>query len=453
MEDVIELKNIPITSIEEGDRARKEYGDLTQLIDSIKREGLIHPIAVLSIGESQYKLLAGGRRYRACLLGGVFEIPVRVYKNINPDIEKSIELYENLCRKQLDYVEELNLKKQIHELHVKMHGAAKAGPGVKGWTQQDTAKLLGEKQPNINKDLKLAAALEILPDLRKCTNKAEATRVLQKIEKQADSLIKVEEIKREIEARPVNALHQELCDAYQIGDTFDLIKNIPDNSIDFIDLDPDYGVDYGPVIDGKKQETSKEEVFFGNYQSWTPEEYVEKLDKVLAECRRVLKPNGWLILWHSYLTAFETMSTLKKHLMPSPYPAIWLKNRVYNSCPNFRLTNRTEYFFYATKETAVLEKPGRLATFEYSRVKQRDKSHPTEKPIQMMMDIIATFCPVGGRILIPFMGSGNTALAAYNIQRTAKGFDLSTEYKPHYEICVLTGKPGEYMSEMHGEGV
>ena len=57
---------VPIDAIIEGERRRKEYGNVGELVHSIKKEGLIQPLAVVDMGDGKYRLLAGGRRLRAC---------------------------------------------------------------------------------------------------------------------------------------------------------------------------------------------------------------------------------------------------------------------------------------------------------------------------------------------------------------------------------------------------
>ena len=67
----VELKTISIEQITFGERFRDEYGDLDTLAASLKKEGIIQPLAVRACtGGDEYILLAGGRRYKACLQAG-----------------------------------------------------------------------------------------------------------------------------------------------------------------------------------------------------------------------------------------------------------------------------------------------------------------------------------------------------------------------------------------------
>ena len=54
--------------------------------------------------------------------------------------------------------------------------------------------------------------------------------------------------------------------------------------------------------------------------------------------------------------------------------------------------------------------------------------HPTQKPIQLMEDLIRRHSNVGDTVLDPFMGSGTTARVARKLNRHFVGFELNTEY-------------------------
>jgi DNA modification methylase len=64
----------------------------------------------------------------------------------------------------------------------------------------------------------------------------------------------------------------------------------------------------------------------------------------------------------------------------------------------------------------------------------------------MIEDVISTFAPMTGRILVPFAGSGNTILAAANKGLTAIGYDLSPAYRDAYVQRVFENRPPNYKS-------
>ena len=58
------IRNIPLESITDENRARVDYGDVDSLKNDINKHGLIYPLTV-SRERGKYKVLAGGRRFRA----------------------------------------------------------------------------------------------------------------------------------------------------------------------------------------------------------------------------------------------------------------------------------------------------------------------------------------------------------------------------------------------------
>ena len=54
----------------------------------------------------------------------------------------------------------------------------------------------------------------------------------------------------------------------------------------------------------------------------------------------------------------------------------------------------------------------------------------------MIEEVLTTFAYPGSHILVPFAGSGNTLLAAHNLNMRSVGFDLSKEYRDAYTLRV-----------------
>lgn len=82
-------------------RIRSEIGDISDLMESISKYGLLNPITVTESME----LLAGFRRLEACKALGMTEIECRIVP-VQADIDKLlIEADENLTRKDLTVVE------------------------------------------------------------------------------------------------------------------------------------------------------------------------------------------------------------------------------------------------------------------------------------------------------------------------------------------------------------
>jgi ParB family transcriptional regulator, chromosome partitioning protein len=107
------LQNIAIDQIIVGPYQTRTTFDtqaLESLAESIKENGLIQPILVHLNKEGQYILLAGERRYRACIINGFDKIEAKIIDDTGLSEDKKVFLtaYENLLREDLDPVELAN---------------------------------------------------------------------------------------------------------------------------------------------------------------------------------------------------------------------------------------------------------------------------------------------------------------------------------------------------------
>ena len=213
-----------------------------------------------------------------------------------------------------------------------------------------------------------------------------------------------------------------------VGDIFKLIKQIPDSSFDLIDADPPYGVSYNTMVDDWKDDWS----------DWDEKSYKEKFPKLIREFYRVLSPTGWLIVWLASRNQDATIDMLEDNKFKVwRVPSIWVKTP--GSCiqPKVQLKNSFEPFLYAHKGHGEIATQGRPNVFMFSHGDNR--IHQAEKPVELMKNVLQTFGRTGDRVLIPFAGSGNTILAAHDLNMSAVGYDLSQKHQDKF-IVRATGE-------------
>ena len=108
LESDAKIETLPLREIEpDPDQPRKtfEQEPLSELAASIAEHGLLQPIAVRPHGVDRYLIVAGERRWRACRMAGLTEVPV-VVKDVSDEQAMELALVENLQREDLDPVEE-----------------------------------------------------------------------------------------------------------------------------------------------------------------------------------------------------------------------------------------------------------------------------------------------------------------------------------------------------------
>lgn len=111
---------------------RKHFhpGKLEDLAQSIRACGLMEPIVVVKKGD-RFMIIAGERRWRACSLAGLSEIPVRIIEADDQTVAE-LSLLENLQREDLNVIEEAMAYQGLLDM---------------GLSQEEIARKMGISQP------------------------------------------------------------------------------------------------------------------------------------------------------------------------------------------------------------------------------------------------------------------------------------------------------------------
>ncbi|MBU0846417.1 ParB/RepB/Spo0J family partition protein [Patescibacteria group bacterium] len=414
---------ISISAVVVEDRIRQALGDIDGLAESIKSKGQLQNIVVVKQPDGKYRLLAGGRRFQACINAGLAEVVALVYsEELSPLMMKEIELEENIQRLDLSWDEACDLTRQIHDLKTAI--ATEGLTNKPRWSLRDTGTLLGESKSTVLDDINLSRALESSPELRKLAkSKKEAQRLL------ASSIVKgvSAEIATRVEELKTKSDIMNIADSFIVGDFLKEVKSLPNSTFDFIDLDPPWGVDLANLHPDKDAKES-------GYTEVPEELQPELIANCLREGYRVLKPDSWLILWHrtQYCSIIMDAARAAGFNVSKTYvPAIWFKPIKYVG-PRVRgayerLLTAYETIYHLPKGKAPLQRM-RSNVF-YIVPSASDGPHIAAKPVPLMEDIISTLCRPMGLVLVPFLGSGNTLIASYNQGKKAIGYDLSQDFK------------------------
>jgi site-specific DNA-methyltransferase (adenine-specific) len=433
-------KAVPLTEIDLGERARKDYRDLEAISESIKSKGLIHPIALSRHPHPErgipYLLVAGGRRFRAHQSLGADTVLSRIYDHVLTDLEyRSIELEENIQREDLDWKEKAFLEREIHRLQVQIHGEKVArSADAPGHSMSDTAALLGVSKAKVSQDISLADAIEQFPDApwEKCKSASDA----QKLKSRMEKTIVNDHLAIQAQKTMGNADQriQRMFDSYIVRDFFDGVAELPKEYFDFVELDPPYGIDL---------QTAKAKKGLGadglmDYNEVDAKEYPKFLAKVIKECYRVMKPNSYMVFWFGPDPWFELIASLLEGagFRVPRIPGIWIKPSGQTNSPTTRLASAYEMFFYAAKGSPTIAKPGTRNVFQFDPVSPDKKRHPTQRPEPMIQSVLETFAPPNSKVLVPFAGSGATLLAAMRSNMIPIGFDLSKAYRDKYILHI-----------------
>lgn len=121
-------------------RKNFEKEPLQQLAESIQQNGLIQPITVRKRSSGGFEIIAGERRWRACQIAGLHEVPA-IIKNINDKEALQIAIIENVQREDLDPIEEAEGYQRLMTEF--------------GYSQQEISEKVGKERSTVANALRL----------------------------------------------------------------------------------------------------------------------------------------------------------------------------------------------------------------------------------------------------------------------------------------------------------
>ena len=219
---------------------------------------------------------------------------------------------------------------------------------------------------------------------------------------------------------------EDMLNKITLGDSYMLIKNIPDNSIDLIIIDPPYeistGVHSSEFLKGRKELDSTKQIFN------------KKLDvginnEILKELNRIMKITN-IYIWCNKKQLYQYLDFYNKENIQLEV-IIWNK---YNCLP---LTNNTylpdkEYCLYFKEKGICLNTTYETAKTVYEipiNISDKKKfKHPTIKPINIIKNLIINSSNKEDIVLDCFSGSGTTCVAAKELERQFIGIEIDPEY-------------------------
>lgn len=197
------------------------------------------------------------------------------------------------------------------------------------------------------------------------------------------------------------------------GDCLELMKEIPDGSVDLVLTDPPYGMAF--------QSNYRKE----KYNEIQNDKSLEWLERYISECYRVLKNNSAIYCfcsWHNvdvFKRSIEKKFKIKNIL-------IWEKNNTSMGDLKGSYAPKYEMIIFAHKGRKLLN------GFRYADIikanRTGNKNHPTEKPVDLLETFIKNSSDENAVVFDGFMGSGSTGVACVNTNRNFIGMELDQQY-------------------------
>jgi len=197
------------------------------------------------------------------------------------------------------------------------------------------------------------------------------------------------------------------------GDCLDLMKKIPNESIDMILTDPPYSINFRSGYRKNKYDAIKND----DNLNW--------LDTFVNEAFRVAKNNTTHYVFCSFhnidkfKAAFQKKFTVKNLL-------VWVKNNTSMGDLKANYASRTEFILLLGKGRRLINGKRSDNILEFKRT--GNKLHPTEKPVDLLKHLISKFSDINDVVLDPFAGSGSTLVAAKEMNRRYIGIEIDKKY-------------------------
>lgn len=216
------------------------------------------------------------------------------------------------------------------------------------------------------------------------------------------------------------------------GDSIESMKLLPSEIFDLVVTDPPYKTITGGDSNGKNSERPKG-MLSGNRKLFKHQNI--KISDWMSELYRVLKENTHCYIFTNSLNLTEMLNESQKVGFKLHNLLVWEKN---NCTPSQYYMKNCEYVLFLRKGKAkwINDIGGSKTVHQFNNI-IGNKTHPCEKPIDLLKFYIANSSNKNDVVFDPFVGTGSTLVAAKELDRMYFGYELEEQY---YDIaCKRVG--------------
>ena len=197
------------------------------------------------------------------------------------------------------------------------------------------------------------------------------------------------------------------------GDCLELMKHIPDGSVDMILTDPPYGMSF---VSGFRKVA---------FNAIANDSSLEWIDDLASELHRITKDDTAHYVFCSYHHIDKFKQAFERHFKIKNI-LTWVKNNTSMGDLKGDFAPKTEFILFMQKGRCLIRGKRDCNVLQYART--GNELHPTQKPVDMLDFLISKFSDESMVICDPFMGSGSTGVAAKNTNRKFIGIELNQNY-------------------------
>lgn len=238
------------------------------------------------------------------------------------------------------------------------------------------------------------------------------------------------------------------------GDCLDILKLIPEQSVDCCITDPPYNIS---GYDDKKEigwyksnklwsESKRFNKMDENWDKFSNSSYHDFTRDWITEIKRILKPNGNIAIFGSMHNIYRIGAILEELDIRIINSIIWYKRNAFPNITQRMFCESTEQIIWATNNN---KKNAKNWVFNYKIMKElnggkqmrnmwdvpstpqnerKHGKHPSQKPEEVLDRLTKALTNEGNIIIDPFIGSGTTAVSAKRNDRYFVGIDNNADY-------------------------
>jgi len=399
------------------ERIRKHIdpGALQELAESIQANGLYHALVLQPAPNGEWTLIAGERRLRALqqLISAGEQVrydaqtlppghvPFATLADLDPITALTVELEENVIRRDISWQERVAAEKRLHELRCQLnpqHTFADTARIIHGdaATPQDTF--------NTKLNVTLAAHLDD-PEIANAKTEREAVAIARR---KLERLFVSELAARLPDTSASHALH--------LADATDFLANAPAASVDVILTDPPYGIG---MHECRPQSTQQDRTLTHAYAD--DFETAQRINLAIAKAA-CLKPDAHIFLFcdvRLFATWHKLFSDHGWYVWPQPM--IWYKGGTGSLLGH---ANGPRHCYEAILFAQRGFKRFKESVPDVLEIRPDvSKQHAAQKPVELYTRLLKLSADPGDTVLDPCCGSGTIFPAATALKLKAIGVE------------------------------
>lgn len=219
------------------------------------------------------------------------------------------------------------------------------------------------------------------------------------------------------------------------GDCLDVLRTLPDESVDAVITDPPYSS--GGLFRGDRTATVRDKYQSGGTHVTYPDFAGDARDQRawtswcaqwLTELYRIVRPGGYVLLFTDWRQLPATTDALQWAAFVWRGLIAWDKTGAARAPHTGYFRHQCEYIVWGSKgHLGKADGRGPFPGCISTPIRPAEKQHVTAKPIALLEQLVRC-CPPGGHILDPFAGSGTTGVAAVAAGYTFTGIEREPAY-------------------------